>query len=224
MASILDRLDGLDAKFDEISTLITDPDVIADQKRYVRLTKEYHDLEQILKKAHAYRDTLANIEEAKKIVAEESDEELRAMAREQLDASQLLLPKLEEEIKMLMIPADPDDAKNCIVEIRGGTGGDEAALFAGDLFRMYQKFAERKGWTLAVSNTSEGAAGGYKEIVFSLTGEGVYGIMKYESGVHRVQRVPATETQGRIHTSAATVAVLPEAEEFDVEIHEGEIR
>ncbi len=224
MASILDKLDGLDAKFEEISTLITDPDVIADQKRYVRLTKEYHDLELILKKAHAYRDTLANIEEAKAIASEETDEELRAMAREQLDASQQLLPTLEEEIKMLMIPADPDDAKNCIVEIRGGTGGDEAALFAGDLFRMYQKFAERKGWTLTVSNTSEGAAGGYKEIVFSLTGEGVYGIMKYESGVHRVQRVPATETQGRIHTSAATVAVLPEAEEFDVEIHEGEIR
>lgn len=224
MASILDKLDGLDAKFKEISTLITDPDVIADQKRYVKLTKEYHDLERILQKARDYRNTVSNIEEAKRIVAEETDDELRSMAREELEASQLRLPSLEEEIKMLMIPADPDDAKNCIVEIRGGTGGDEAALFAGDLFRMYQKFAERKGWTLAVSNTSEGAAGGYKEIVFSLSGEGVYGIMKYESGVHRVQRVPATETQGRIHTSAATVAVLPEAEEFDVEIHEGEIR
>lgn len=224
MSSILDRLDGLDAKFQEISTLISDPDVIADQKRYVRLTKEYHDLEKILKAATAYRTALSNIEEAKSIIAEESDEEMKAMAREQLEESQTALPKMEEEIKLLLIPADPEDAKNCVVEIRGGTGGDEAALFAGDLFRMYQKFAERKGWQLAVSSVSEGAAGGYKEIVFTLTGEGVYGVMKYESGVHRVQRVPATETQGRVHTSAATVAVLPEAEEFDVEIHEGEIR
>lgn len=224
MASILERLDGLDAKFDEISTLITDPDVIADQKRYVKLTKEYHYLEKILKAAALYRGALANAEEAKCVMAKESDEELRAMAREQLDEALAQIPKMEEEIKFLMIPPDPDDAKNCIVEIRGGTGGDEAALFAGDLFRMYQKFAERKGWALAVSSVSEGAAGGFKEIVFSLSGDSVYGVMKYESGVHRVQRVPATETQGRVHTSAATVAVLPEAEEFDVEIHEGEIR
>lgn len=224
MSSILDRLEGLDAKFQEISTLITDPDVISDQKRYVRLTKEYHDLEKILKAASAYRIALSNIDEAKTIIAEETDEEIKAMAREQLEESQAALPKMEEDIKLLLIPADPEDSKNCVVEIRGGTGGDEAALFAGDLFRMYQKFAERKGWQLAVSSVSEGAAGGYKEIVFTLTGEGVYGVMKYESGVHRVQRVPATETQGRVHTSAATVAVLPEAEEFDVEIHEGEIR
>lgn len=224
MATILERLEGLDAKFEEISTLITDPAVISDQKRYVKLTKEYHDLEKILKSADRYRTTLSNIEEAKIVLSEEDDEEMRVLAREELDEAQRQLPKLEEEIKLLMIPPDPDDSKNCVVEIRGGTGGDEAALFAGDLFRMYQKYAERKGWTLSVSNTSEGAAGGYKEIVFSLSGEGVYGTMKYESGVHRVQRVPATETQGRVHTSAATVAVLPEAEEFDVEIHEGEIR
>ena len=224
MSTILERLDGLDAKFEEISTLITDPSVIADQKRYVKLTKEYHDLEKILRTADQYRSAVSAIEEAKTIIAEETDEELRTMAREELEAAQASLPKLEEEIKLLMIPPDPDDAKNCVVEIRGGTGGDEAALFAGDLFRMYQKYAERKGWTLAVSNVSEGAAGGYKEIVFTLTGDSVYGTMKYESGVHRVQRVPATETQGRVHTSAATVAVLPEAEEFDVEIHEGEIR
>lgn len=224
MPTILERLDGLDAKFEEISTLITDPSVIADQKRYVRLTKEYHDLEKILNTAARYRSALSNIEEAKVLIAEETDDELRAMAREELEEAQASIPKLEEEIKLLMIPPDPDDAKNCVVEIRGGTGGDEAALFAGDLFRMYQKYAERKGWTLAVSNTSEGASGGYKEIVFTLTGDSVYGTMKYESGVHRVQRVPATETQGRVHTSAATVAVLPEAEEFDVEIHEGEIK
>lgn len=224
MATILERLDGLDAKFEEISTLITDPAVIADQKRYVRLTKEYHDLEKILKTAARYRSALSTIDEAKTLLSEESDEELKTMAREELEKAQADIPKLEEEIKILMIPPDPEDGKNCVVEIRGGTGGDEAAIFAGDLFRMYQKYAERKGWTLSVSSTSEGAAGGYKEIVFTLTGDSVYGTMKYESGVHRVQRVPATETQGRVHTSAATVAVLPEAEEFDVEIHEGEIK
>ena len=146
------------------------------------------------------------------------------MAKEELEQASQNLPKLEEEIKLLLIPSDPDDAKNCIVEIRGGTGGDEAALFAGDLFKMYQKYAEIKGWNLSVSSVSEGAVGGYKEIIFNLSGEGVYGTMKYESGVHRVQRVPATETQGRVHTSAATVAVLPEAQEFEVEIHEGEIK
>lgn len=222
--TLLERLDGLDARFEEISTLITDPAVIADQKRYVKLTKEYHDLEEIIKAKNRYSELLSNIKESKEIIASEDDDELRSMAREELEAATLALPQLEEEIKVLLIPADPDDAKNAVVEIRGGTGGDEAALFAGDLFRMYQKYAESKGWQLTVSSVSEGAAGGFKEIVFNLTGEGVYGTMKYESGVHRVQRVPATETQGRVHTSAATVAVLPEAEEFDVEIHEGEIK
>ena len=221
---LLSRLEGLDARFDEVSTLITDPAVIADQQRYVKLTKEYHDLEKILKATKEYKGKLNQIEESKDIIANEEDEEMRQLAREELDEATAAIPRLEEEIKLLLIPSDPDDAKNCIVEIRGGTGGDEAALFAGDLFRMYQKFAETKGWHLAVSSVSEGAAGGYKEIIFNLTGEGVYGLMKYESGVHRVQRVPATETQGRVHTSAATVAVLPEAQEFEVEIHEGEIK
>lgn len=222
--SILSRLEGLDARFDEVATLITDPSVISDQKRYVRLTKEYHDLELILKAAAEYRSLLDAVEESKAILSAESDEEMRALAREQLDLASAGIPKAEEEIKLLLVPADPDDARNAVVEIRGGTGGDEAALFAGDLFRMYQKYAEKKGWSLAVSSVSEGAAGGFKEIVFTLAGDNVYGTMKYESGVHRVQRVPATETQGRVHTSAATVAVLPEAEEFDVEIHEGEIK
>ncbi len=222
--TLLERLDGLDGRFEEISTLITDPAVIADQKRYVKLTKEYHDLEEIIKAKNRYSSLLDTIKESKEIIATENDEELRAMAREELDTATARLPEVEEEIKVLLIPADPDDAKNAVVEIRGGTGGDEAALFAGDLFRMYQKYAESKGWQLSVSSVSEGASGGFKEIVFNLTGEGVYGTMKYESGVHRVQRVPATETQGRVHTSAATVAVLPEAEEFDVEIHEGEIK
>ena len=221
---LLSRLEGLDARFEEVSTLITDPQVIADQKRYVRLTKEYHDLEEILKAKREYETALRSIEESKDLLASENDEEMRQLAREEMEAAEASLPRIEESIKIMLIPGDPDDAKNAIVEIRGGTGGDEAALFAGDLFRMYQKYAESKGWQLAVSSVSEGAAGGYKEIVFTLSGDNVYGTMKYESGVHRVQRVPATETQGRVHTSAATVAVLPEAEEFDVEIHEGEIR
>ncbi len=222
--TLLDRLDGLDARFEEVSTLITDPAVIADQKRYVRLSKEYHDLEVIIKAKNEYRSKLDTIAESKEILAEEDDEEMKALAKEELESASAAIPALEERIKLLLIPADPDDAKNAVVEIRGGTGGDEAALFAGDLFRMYQKYAETKGWQLSVSSVSEGASGGYKEIVFNLTGTDVYGTMKYESGVHRVQRVPATETQGRVHTSAATVAVLPEAQEFDVEIHEGEIK
>ena len=220
---LLTRLEGFDARFEEVATLITDPAVIADQKRYVRLTKEYHDLEKILKAASRYRVLLSGIEEAKSVLAEETDEELRAFAREELDSAEAEVPNLENEIKLLLVPADPEDAKNACVEIRGGTGGDEAALFAGDLFKMYQKFAEKRGWQLAVTSYSEGAAGGFKEICFTLSGEDVYGVMKYESGVHRVQRVPATETQGRVHTSAATV-VLPEAEEFDVEIQEGAIK
>ena len=167
---------------------------------------------------------LDNIKEAREILETESDEDLRSMAKEELDASTERLPQLEEEIKLLLIPADPEDGKNAIVEIRGGTGGDEAAIFAGDLFKMYSKYCESKGWSVSVTSFNEGTAGGFKEIVFAVSGEGVYGTMKYESGVHRVQRVPATETQGRVHTSAATVAVLPEAEEFDVEINEGEIK
>lgn len=221
---LLSRLEGLDSRFDEVSTLITDPAVIADQQRYVRLTKEFHDLEEILKVKREYETALSNLEESRRLLASETDDEMRELAREEIESATAALPRLEERIKLLLIPADPDDAKNAVLEIRGGTGGDEAALFAGDLFRMYQKFAERKGWQLSVSSVSEGAAGGYKEIVCTLTGQGVYGTMKYESGVHRVQRVPVTETQGRVHTSAATVAVLPEAQEFDVEIHEGEIR
>lgn len=221
---LLKRLEGLDGRFEEVSTLITDPSVIADQARYVKLTKEYKDLEKILDATKRYRGLLDVVKESKEILASESDEELRAMAKEEIESANDSIPKLEEEIKLLLIPSDPDDSKNCIVEIRGGTGGDEAALFAGDLFKMYQKYAEIKGWNLTVSSVSEGAVGGFKEIIFNLSGEGVYGIMKYESGVHRVQRVPATETQGRVHTSAATVAVLPEAQEFEVEIHEGEIK
>ncbi len=222
--SLLERLDGIEGRFEEISTLITDPAVIADMKRYVRLTKEYKDLEKLVNTTRRYRQLLSNVEEAKAVLASESDAEMREMAKDQLDEAAAQIPEVEEDIKLQLIPADPEDGKNAILEIRGGTGGDEAAIFAGDLCKMYMKYCESKGWNVAVTSASEGAAGGYKEIVLSVTGEGVYGILKYESGVHRVQRVPATETQGRVHTSAATVAVLPEAEAFDVEINEGEIK
>lgn len=222
--SLLDRLDGIEARFEEVSTLITDPAVIADMKRYVRLSKEYKDLEKLTATTRRYRTLLANIDEAKALLDSENDPEMRQMAKEELDEASAAIPALEEEIKLLLIPADPEDSKNAILEIRGGTGGDEAALFAGDLCKMYMKYCESKGWNVAVTSASEGAAGGFKEVVLSVTGEGVYGILKYESGVHRVQRIPATETQGRVHTSAATVAVLPEAEAFDVEINEGEIK
>lgn len=222
--SLLDRLDGIDARFEEISTLITDPDVIADMKRYVKLTKEYKDLERLVQLTRRYKQMITDIADARQLLESESDPELREMAKEELDNAQNSLPELEEEIKLQLIPADPEDGKNAILEIRSGTGGDEAAIFAGDLAKMYMKYCESKGWNVAITSASEGAAGGYKEIVMAVSGEGVYGTLKYESGVHRVQRVPATETQGRVHTSAATVAVLPEAEPFDVEINEGEIK
>lgn len=222
--TLLTRLDGIESRFEEVSTLITDPAVIADMKRYVRLNKEYKELERLTAATRRYRTLLANLDEARMLLDTETDPEMRQMAHDQIDEANAQLPALEEEIKLLLIPADPEDSKNAIVEIRGGTGGDEAALFAGDLFKMYSKYCEQKGWQVAVTSCSEGAVGGFKEIVFAVTGDNVYGTLKYESGVHRVQRVPATETQGRVHTSAATVAVLPEAEAFDVEINEGEIK
>ena len=222
--SLLEKLNGLVARFEEISTLITDPHVITDQKRYIRLTKEYKDLENLIRAKKEYENLLANLEEGKKLLLTEDDPDIKEMAREEISLSEKRLPELEEHIKLMLIPSDPEDAKNAILEIRGGTGGDEAALFAGDLFRMYAKYAESKGWKMEVSSASEGASGGYKEIVCSVIGTDVYGTLKYESGVHRVQRVPVTETQGRVHTSAATVAVLPEAEAFDVVINEGEIK
>lgn len=222
--SLLQRLDGIESRYEEVSTLITDPSVIADMKRYVRLTKEYKELEKLVETTKRYKLALANIDEAKLMLETESDVEIREMAKEQLEEAQEELPKLEEEIKILLIPADPEDSKNVILEIRAGTGGDEAAIFAGDLFKMYSKYCESKGWSFNVTSFSEGAVGGFKEVVVAVSGDNVYGTLKYESGVHRVQRVPATETQGRVHTSAATVAVLPEAEAFDVEINEGEIK
>lgn len=222
--TLLQRLEGLEHKFEEISTLITDPSVIADMKRYVKLNKEYRDLERIVSARKEYVRVLSNIAEAKSILETENDPEMREVAKMELEELEPQLPSMEENIKILLIPSDPEDSKNAIVEIRGGTGGDEAALFAGDLYKMYAKYCETKGWNIAISSFNEGTAGGFKEIIFTVSGENVYGTLKYESGVHRVQRVPATETQGRVHTSAATVAVLPEADEFDVEINEGEIK
>ena len=222
--NILDKIEGLEAKFHEVGLLITDPAVIADQARYVRLNRDYRDLEKVLGQAAKYKQALHSLEEAKQLLYSEQDAELREMARMEIDDLEPQLPKLEEELKLLLLPQDKEDSKNVVMEIRGGTGGDEAAIFAGDLFRMYTKYFEMKGWKYTISSFSEGAAGGYKEIIFNVQGEQVYGTLKYESGVHRVQRVPVTETQGRIHTSAATVAVLPEADEFEVQINEGEIK
>ena len=221
--SLLEKLDALALRFEEVGALIADPDVIADQKRYVKLNKEYRDLGKIVAARDEYRQILTGIEEAKSILENDADADMREIAKEELEACTQRLPLLEEEIKLLLIPADPEDEKNATMEIRGGTGGDEAAIFAGDLFKMYSKYCETKGWRLEITNISEGTIGGYKEIIFTVTGENVYGTLKYESGVHRVQRVPQTETQGRIHTSAATVAVLPEAEDVDVEINPADL-
>lgn len=222
--SLLEKLNSLVIRFEEIGKLITDPSVIADMKRFVKLNKEYRELEDLVNARNSYKVILDNINEAKELINTENDSDLKQMAKDQLEESNLQLPLIEEEIKLLLIPADPEDNKNAIVEIRGGTGGDEAALFAGDLYRMYVRFCESKGWRVETTDYTEGSSGGYKEIILKVTGEGVYGIMKYESGVHRVQRIPSTETQGRVHTSAATVAVLPEAEEFEVEVKESDVR
>jgi len=221
---MLEKLEIVKQRFDEVSDLIIQPDIIADQKRYVQLTKEYKDLRLLMDKREAYIEFTNNLSEAEEIIADGSDTEMVEMAKMQLDEAKEGIPKLEEEIRFLLIPKDPDDAKNVVVEVRAGTGGDEASIFAGDLYRMYTKFCEGRGWNVSVVDLNEGTAGGFKEIIFEVSGEDVYGTMKFEAGVHRVQRVPQTETQGRVHTSAATVMVLPEAEEFDVELDMTEVR
>lgn len=221
---ILDKLEGVKKRFEEVSEAIASPDIASDMKRYVKLNKEYKDLEPLIGVYKEYKNLLENIQSAKEILSEEKDEEMREMAKMEIDELTNKKPELEEEIKILLIPKDPEDAKNAIVEIRAGAGGDEASIFAGDLFRLYTKFCEKNKWKIELTGTSEGTSGGYKEIIFTVSGTGVYGIMKYESGVHRVQRVPQTETQGRVHTSAASVAVLPEADDFDVEIKSEDVR
>lgn len=221
---MLDKLQFVKQRFDEVSDLIIQPDIIMDQKRYVKLNKEYKDLSGMVEKIKQYEGILNTMEEAKEIIADGSDAEMTEMAKMELDEANEAIPKLEEEIKFMLIPKDPEDAKNVIVEIRAGTGGDEASIFAGDLYRMYTKYCSDKGWSTEVESMNEGTSGGFKEVIFSVNGPDVYGEMKFESGVHRVQRVPQTETQGRVHTSAATVIVLPEAEEFDLELDMKEVR
>ncbi|VAW14762.1 Peptide chain release factor 1 [hydrothermal vent metagenome] len=221
---MIDKLNIIKQRFDEVSDLIIQPDVISDQKRYVKLTKEYKDLKDLVEKRDRYLELTNNIQEALDIISEGSDAEMLEMAKMQLDGAKTDLPVLEEEIKVMLIPKDPEDAKDVVMEIRAGTGGDEASIFAGDLFRMYTKYCDSKGWKTNVIDLSEGTNGGYKEIHFEVTGNDVYGTLKFEAGVHRVQRVPQTETQGRVHTSAATVMVLPEAEEFDVQIDPKDVR
>jgi len=203
---------------------MNEPSVMSDMKNYIQLNKDYKELLPIMEAFEVYKNLLANIDHAKDIIRNEKDEEFRTMAKEELNIFTAEKDKLEEEIRMMLIPADPEDGKNAVVEIRAGTGGDEASIFAGDLFRMYNKFAETKRWKVDVVDFTPGTMGGFKEVIFNIMGENVYGLMKYESGVHRVQRVPQTETQGRVHTSAATVAILPEADEFDVEVKQSDVR
>ncbi|MFI3332010.1 MAG: peptide chain release factor 1 [Rikenellaceae bacterium] len=222
--SILIRLDGLKLKFEEIGQKLTDPEVIGDVKQYIQLTKDYKELEPIIETSERFRKAINDLADAKDIFANEKDEDFREIAREEIASLEPAIERMEEDIKLLLIPKDPQDDKNAILEIRGGTGGDEAAIFAGDLLRMYTKYIETKGWKYEMTSFSDGTSGGYKEVVLKVSGAGVYGVLKYESGVHRVQRVPQTETQGRVHTSAASVAVLPEAEEFDIDISMNDVR
>ncbi|MDA8847587.1 peptide chain release factor 1 [Flavobacteriaceae bacterium] len=221
---MLEKIQIVKQRFDEVNDLIIQPDIISDQKRYIQLNKEYKDLKKMVDIGLIYESLISNIEEAKEIIADGSDAEMVEMAKMQMDDAKAQIPDLEEEIKFLLIPKDPDDAKNIVMEIRAGAGGDEASIFAGDLYRMYTKYCESKGWKVDVVDFNDGTSGGFKEVIFEVSGEDVYGSMKFEAGVHRVQRVPQTETQGRVHTSAASVIVLPEAEEFDVQLDMTEVR
>lgn len=220
---MLDKLETLKVRFDQVQDMLSQPDVVSDMKRFTQLNREYKELQKIVDKYYEYRNLIGNIDNNKNIVSNEKDEELREMAKFELEELVPLVQPLEEEIRMMLVPKDPEDAKNAVLEIRGGTGGDEASIFAGDLYRMYMRYCEQRGWKTEVIDFTEGTAGGYKEIVVEVTGDDVYGTLKYESGVHRVQRVPDTETQGRVHTSAATVVVLPEAEEVDVQLNPADI-
>ena len=221
---MLEKIQIVKQRFDEVNDLIIQPDVISDQKRYVQLNKEYKDLKKMVDVGLVYESLISNIQEAKEIIDDGSHAEMVEMAKMQMEEAKAQLPELEEEIKFLLIPKDPDDAKNIVMEIRAGAGGDEASIFAGDLYRMYTKYCESKGWKVDVVDFNDGTSGGFKEVIFEVSGEDVYGSMKFEAGVHRVQRVPQTETQGRVHTSAASVIVLPEAEEFDVQLDMTEVR
>jgi peptide chain release factor 1 len=221
---MLDKLEAIYQRYLDIEEQMNNPAVMADMKSYVKLSKDYKELQPIIAAYKEYETVVANMEAAKEILYNEKDEEFRAMAKEELTMLTATFEKMEEDIRLMLIPADPQDGKNAVVEIRAGTGGDEASIFAGDLYRMYTKFCETKGWKIDLVDFTEGTVGGYKEIIVNISGENVYGLMKYESGVHRVQRVPQTETQGRVHTSAASVVVLPEADEFDIDLKQSDIR
>ncbi len=224
MSNLLQKLQSIKERWEEVAQLIVDPEIISDMDRYVKLNKEYKDLEVFVQTHDEYKNVLENIESSREIISKEKDEEFREMAKVEYDEFVARRDELEEEIKVMLIPKDPEDSKNVIVEIRGGTGGDEAAIFAGDLFNMYTRFIQNKGWKYEVLSMNEGTSGGFKEVSFSVSGDDIYGTLKYESGVHRVQRVPQTETQGRVHTSAATVAVLPEADEVDVKLNMSDVK
>jgi peptide chain release factor 1 len=221
---ILSKLEGVKERFEEVGRQLNEPGVMNDMKNYIHLNKEYKELDPVVAAYKEYKNTLINIDSTKELLAVEKDDEMREMAKAELDDLTGKVVDMEENLKILLLPTDPQDEKNAILEIRAGSGGDEASIFAGDLFRLYTKYCEQKGWKMEITNFTEGTAGGYKEIIVDVRGDGVYGILKYESGVHRVQRVPQTETQGRIHTSAASVVVLPEAEEFDVDLKQEDIR
>ncbi len=221
---LINKLESIKLRFDDISQQIIDPKIISDIKTYIKLNKEYKDLEPIILIYNQYKNIIQNIDESNTILKNDSDSEMRELAKQELESLLPVKQDFESKIKFLLIPKDPEDSKNAVIEIRAGTGGDEASIFAGDLFRMYSRFCESKNWSIELVDSTDGSSGGYKEIVANISGEDVYGILKYESGVHRVQRVPQTETQGRVHTSAATVAVLPEAEEFDIEINEKDLK
>ena len=221
---MIEKLNIVKQRFDEVNDLIIQPGVISDQKRYIELNKEYKDLRALMDVREKYMELVENIKESEEIISDGSDPEMTEMAKLQMEDAKKEIPKLEEKIRMMLVPKDPEDAKNVVMEIRAGTGGDEASIFAGDLYKMYTKYVESRGWKAEIVDFNEGTSGGFKEMIFEITGEDVYGTLKFEAGVHRVQRVPQTETQGRVHTSAATVMVLPEAEEFDVEINPKEVR
>lgn len=224
MSSIIEKLEAINARFNDLGVALTNPEIVSDNKRFSQVSKEYRKLEKIVEVYKVYRSCLDNLEFAREVLETESDADLRDLAKEDLEKDEVRKTQLEEELRTLLIPKDPQDEKNAILEIRAGTGGDEASIFAGDLARMYMRYCERRGWKIAVLTETEGTVGGYKEIQLEVTGEDVYGIMKFESGVHRVQRVPATEASGRVHTSAATVAVMPEAEEIDFELRESDVK
>lgn len=223
MSTLLGKLEAIKERFEQVSLMLSDPDVIADMQRYVKLNREYSELGEIVKQYKEYKNQIENLASSKEMLQGEKDEEMREMAKEEISALEESIPEMEEKIKWLLIPKDPEDEKNAILEIRSGTGGDEASLFAGDLYRMYMRYMEKMGWKIDVMDVTEGTVGGYKEVILKVTGDEVYGTLKYEAGVHRVQRVPDTETQGRVHTSAATVAVLPEVDEVSVHINPADL-